>query len=101
MNKILMSIILAIMVSGCTTVTIRDQGTSKINSEPNYSSSKSFFFWGLAGKAQINVSEICGGKAPAQIRTERSFVDGFLGLITLGIYSPRSAYVWCNVDGGV
>ena len=100
MKTILLGLALSFGISGCTTVTIRDQGTAKIKSEPNYSSTKHFFFWGLAGKAEVNVSEICNGKPPAQIRTERSFVDGFLGLITLGIYTPRSAYVWCNIEEG-
>ena len=93
-------VVIAAMLSACSTVTIRDHGTAKVSSEPSYSSSKAFFFWGLAGTARINTTAICHGKRPVQMQSQKTFVDGLLGFLTLGIYSPRTASVWCTEEGG-
>ena len=93
------SLLLLVLVPACSTVTIRDKGTGKISSDPHYESSKAFFLWGLIGHPKINVSQICNGKMPVQVQTQRTFVDGILGAITLGIYFPRTAKVWCDADG--
>jgi Bor protein len=100
MKKIALIALLVGLMSGCTTVTIRDHGTSKISSTPDYSTMNHFFFWGLIGHSHVNVTQICGGKTPAQLQTEQTFLDNVLAIITLGIYYPRSAYVWCNEEGG-
>lgn len=99
MKNIMCSLLLLALVPACSTVTIRDKGTGKISSEPNYESSKAFFLWGLIGHPKINVSQICNGKLPAQVQTQRTFLDGLLGTITFGIYYPRTAKVWCDADG--
>jgi hypothetical protein len=100
MKKMILVAFMLALTSACTTVTIRDQGTVKISSTPSYSKTNHFFFWGLVGHSTINVTQICGGKAPVQMQTEQTFVDGLLRVITLGIYTPRSAYVWCTDEGG-
>jgi hypothetical protein len=30
------------------------------------------------------------------MQSQQTFVDGLLGLVTLGIYSPQTAKVWCK-----
>jgi hypothetical protein len=99
MKKTICTLLLLALVPACSTVTIRDKGTGKISSEPSYQSSKAFFLWGLIGHPKVNVSQICNGKLPVQVQTQRTFLDGFLGVITLGLYYPRSAKVWCDADG--
>ena len=94
----LLGIALCVLGTACSTVTIRDQGMQKLSSEPTWEKSEPFFFWGLAGTANVNVEDICNHRNPAQLQTQRTFVDSLLGIITLGIYSPRSAKVWC--EGG-
>jgi hypothetical protein len=90
------SLVLGAMLShGCSTVTIRDKGSAEISRDANYDSSQAFFFWGLAGEKHIDVREICDKRQVEQLQTQRSFVDGVLTVITLGIYSPRTARVWC------
>jgi hypothetical protein len=101
MKKLALCILFAGLMSACTTVTIRDQGTSKLSSSPDYSTMNHFFLWGLIGHSHINVTEICGGKSPVQMQTEQGFLDNVLGIVTLGLYYPRSAYVWCSEDGGM
>lgn len=100
MKSIFQFVVVAAMLSACSTVTIRDHGTEKVSSEPSYSSSKAFFFWGLAGSAHINTTAICHGKRPVQMQSQKTFVDGLLSVLTIGLYSPRTASVWCTEEGG-
>ena len=91
-----MVLIVAIMMSvGCATVTLTEQGTRKISSSPTYQKRQQFFFWGLAGEHSIDVKEVCGGRDAKQMQTQNTFVDGLLRVITLGIYAPRTAKIWC------
>jgi hypothetical protein len=91
--------ITALVLSSCSTVTLRDRGVAKIDSEPTYSDSKPFFLWGIVGKNHVDVKTVCNGRGAVQLQSQQTFVDGLLGVITLGIYSPRTAKVWCNEGG--
>lgn len=55
-----------------------------------------FYFWGLSGTGEINVPEVCGGRPASRINTQHTFVNGLLGVITLGIYVPRTAFITCS-----
>jgi hypothetical protein len=82
-------------LSACSTVTIAPQGEAKLASKPSYEESKPFYFWGLSGEHHINVLEVCNNKEPLQMQSQQTFSDGLFGLITLGIYAPHTAKVWC------
>jgi hypothetical protein len=51
---------------------------------------------GLIGEHHVDVLAICGGKEPAQMQSQQTFVDGLLTLVTLTIYAPVTTKVWCN-----
>lgn len=55
---------------------------------------KSFFLWGLTPTREVDVSEYCP-YGVAAIREQTSFSDGFFGVITLGIWQPRSSWYAC------
>jgi hypothetical protein len=55
---------------------------------------KAFFVWGLAPTKEVDVATHCP-YGVAAIREETTFVDGLLGLVTLGIYQPRSSWYYC------
>ncbi|WP_394836128.1 Bor family protein [Pendulispora rubella] len=55
----------------------------------------SFFFWGLAGEAEVNVADICHQRDAWKIEEGTNGATWFVSLITLGIYSPRKVYVTC------
>lgn len=90
------AVVAVIYLSACATATIRPEGGTRIGGTPNYQESKSYFFWGLAGEHEIDVAEICQGKAVEQIQSQYTFVNGLLTAITLGIYAPKTAKVWCK-----
>jgi len=99
MKKIALCFLLLGLMSGCSTVTIRDRGAAKLTSTPEYGTMNHFFFWGLVGHSHINVNQVCGGKTPVQMQTEQGFIDVVLTGLTAGLYTPRSAYVWCSEEG--
>jgi len=84
-----------LMATGCSTVTMRDKGQAKLDSDPSYQSSEPFFLWGLVGTSKVDVNEVCQGREAVQLQAQTTFVDGLLRVLTIGIYSPRSARVWC------
>lgn len=84
--------VLAIALNGCNSLNfeIADVPTGDVKHER-----KSYFLWGLAPTRLVDVSEHCPRGAKA-VKEETNFGDGFLTLITLGIYSPRSSTYICQ-----
>ena len=86
-----------IFLVSCQTVTISPQGRSFVySSNPVYKSSLHFFLAGIVGEYSINVEDICGERAVEQMQTQSTFLDGFLYVLTLGIYTPKTVRVWCG-----
>lgn len=90
------ALLAAMLLAGCATVTVRPDGGAKVGGTPDYQKSKNYFFWGLGGVHTIDVQEICEEKGVEQIQSQKTFMNGFLTAITLGIYAPKTAKVWCQ-----
>jgi hypothetical protein len=90
------ALLAAMLLAGCASVTVRPEGGDKLAGKPDYQKSKNYFFWGLGGEHTIDVQEICEEKGVEQIQSQYTFVNGLLGGLTLGIYSPKTAKVWCK-----
>ena len=57
-----------------------------------------FFVSGIGQKKTVDAAKICGGAENA-VKTEtpaKHSVNGLLGFITLGIYTPLEARVYCS-----
>ena len=87
---------LMIVLSACSSVTVRTDNKSKDVSSPSFQKRYTYWWWGLQGKHSINVREVCSGKAVEQIQAVDTLSDVILITITLGIYTPRTARVWCD-----
>jgi hypothetical protein len=84
-----------VCITGCFSVTVRPAGGFEVSKPPTFEQRQSFWFWGLVGERHINVKEVCKTE-PVQFQSQQTFVDGLLGFITLGIYAPETARVWCK-----
>ena len=88
----------ALLLSGCATQTyyVNDnRGGNKTN--PEQEISQPFFVSGIAQQRTMDAAEICGGaEKVAKVESKLNFLDGLLGFITLGIYTPRTAMVYCT-----
>ncbi|MBF0442533.1 MAG: Bor family protein [Oligoflexales bacterium] len=91
--------IIALIAASCKTVTIKPGGGSHATREPDFSETQHFFFWGLMPDAKfVNVNDVCKGRQVEQMRAKDTGMDGFYTIITLGIYNPRTAQVWCKEE---
>ena len=90
--------LLFLMLTGCAAVTITQSGESDFENRPHYEESKHFFFWGFIGEHHINVKDICQDKPVKQMQSKFSSWDVLWGGLSLGLYLPRTAKVWCQVE---
>ena len=47
-----------------------------------------FFVSGIGQKKTVDAAKICGAENVVKTETQQTFVNGLLGFITLGIYTP-------------
>jgi hypothetical protein len=87
---------LMVAVTGCYSVTIRPDGGFKMATPPAFEQRQDFYLWGLVGESHIDTAKVCGARTPSQMQSQVTVVDALLGLVTLGIYSPETAKVWCK-----
>jgi hypothetical protein len=52
------------------------------------------WWWGIVAAKPIDVRQQCPSGV-ATVETEQSFMNGFVGVLTLGIYSPQRLRVTC------
>ena len=56
-----------------------------------------FFVSGIGQKKTVDAAKICGGaENVVKTETQQTSVNGLLGFITLGIYTPLEARVYCS-----
>lgn len=95
-------LIFLFFLASCQTVTISPKGRSLVYSGlPSYERSHNFFFWGLMGDHSINIQRVCEDRSVKQMQTQQTFLNGFVSILTLGIYTPRTARVWCGKKFGL
>ena len=95
MNKKIISIIGAILLSGCAAQTFNINGAE--GEVPTTQVSHHFFISGLGQEKVLDAAEICGGvDKVVKVEAQLTFINGLLGLITLGIYTPRDAKIYCK-----
>jgi hypothetical protein len=88
--------VLTIAISGCYTVTSRPGGGFAVASKPHFEQQQDFYLWGLVGESHIDTKTVCSGKKPTQMQSQTTLLDGLLTVVTLGIYAPHTAKVWCE-----
>ena len=75
----------------CQTFTVQNKPAAvaiKGNHHP------SFLVSGIGQKKTVDAAKICGGaENVVKTETQQTFVNGLLGFITLGIYTPLEARV--------
>ena len=83
---------LLLLSSGCHTVRY---STNLPGGGGRTEQNAAFFFWGLVGTKVVNLKTLCPQGA-ARWSNQQTFLDGLLGVITLGIYAPRTIVVECS-----
>ena len=87
----LLATALAPLITGCA------QQNAYCSKQTGSSSTKEtithHFFVLTAEQETVDAAKICGGENVVKTETQQTFVNGLLGFITLGIYTPLEARV--------
>ena len=96
MKKMLLATALALLITGCAQQTFTVQ--NKPAKAPKGNHHLSFLSFLELGKGNCRCSQNCGGaENVVKTETQQTFVNGLLGFITLGIYTPLEARVYCFI----
>ncbi|MCG6152594.1 Bor family protein [Leptospira bandrabouensis] len=94
--QITMFVLIASFVLNCATQKIyitEETGDARIATKEGTSH---FFVAGLGQTKEYSAAQICDERPVVAIETSYSFLDGLLGVITYGIYSPHSYAIYCG-----
>lgn len=97
MRKIFTSALIgtALLASGCATQTATISPSS--SSTIGYQESEKFYISGIGQEKVVDVAEVCGSASNvSSVASELRPIDIALGIVTLGIYTPRTATVYCK-----
>ena len=82
-------------LSACATQTYHINGGRA--SEPTKDQMQSFFISGLGQEQEMDAAAICGGADKiVKVASKHELIDGVIGAISFGIYTPRHAKVYCK-----
>lgn len=82
-------------LSGCATQRFDVNRPIGPLGEPTLDTSQAFFIEGLGQDTMVDAAAVCGGaERIASVEVEETFLDGFLGFLSAGIYTPRTARVY-------
>ncbi|MCL1623465.1 Bor family protein [Moraxella sp. Tifton1] len=96
MKKAFLVAMLAALSTGCATQTylLAPKDTS---AQPTYDKAQTFFVSGLAQEQSVDASKVCNGaENVTRIETQKSFINGLLGTLSSGIYTPLQIKVYCK-----
>ena len=95
MKKMLLATALALLITGCAQQTFTVQNKPAAVA-PKETITHHFFVSGIGQKKTVDAAKICGGAENVVKTANQTFVNGLLGFITLGIYTPLEARVYCS-----
>lgn len=93
--KFLLGVFVLMQLIGCSSVTVRTDEQFKTTRPPTYEQRLNYWWWGLKGFHSVNVREVCGNRRVEQMQAVNTFGDIVRYIVTIGIYAPRSARIWC------
>lgn len=82
-----------LLFTGCYRITFVDRSVTPGVEHDEWTD---FFLFGLVGHERVEVSRFCPSGEVAMVRTGGNFGTGLVGVVTLGIYTPRKVYVTCG-----
>jgi hypothetical protein len=96
-RRAFLATLFAVAATGCYKATFISNPS--VSRGADHDQWNSFFLWGLVGEETLDVRQFCSGGQVAQVRTGANLLTGLVSAVTLGIYAPRLAYVWCAAPG--
>lgn len=94
MKKMVLTAAVAMMVAGCAQqgFTVHSGNAVKPTKEVTHH----FFISGLGQSKTIDAAAVCNGADKVvRVEAQHTFLNGLLGAVTFGVYTPREARVYC------
>lgn len=85
----------AVLSTGCATHNF--VLSNQAQATPSYDKMQTFFISGLGQEQEVNAAQVCNGADKvAKVQTQTTFLNGVLGNLSQGIYTPRQVRVYCK-----
>ena len=85
------------LLAGCANQRFNVASTLPANPAAKSEESQTFFIGGIGQQASVDAAKACGGAAKVSgVAVEQAPVDVLFSIVTLGVYTPRTARVYCN-----
>jgi LysM repeat protein len=94
-NKIILLNLICLTIIGCASVSISKTEHIKNKRTPDYQVTKNYFLFGIIGEHTIDVNAICKENNVEKIKSQHTFQNVVFCIISLGIYFPKTAKIWC------
>ena len=92
-KKMLLATALALLITGCAQQTFTVQNKPAAVAPKETITHRFICVSGIGQKKTVDAAKICGGaENVVKTETQQTFVNGLLGFITLGIYTPLEAH---------
>ncbi len=86
----------SLFLLGCANQRFNIAGDAS-STTPKMEDSQSFWVSGIGQHTTVDAAQVCGGAAKVVgVAVEESGMDVLLSVVTLGIYTPRTARVYCK-----
>lgn len=97
MKSAFTAIVAATLLAGCANQRFNVAGELSAMPTAKSEDSQTFFVSGIGQMKSVNAAQVCGGAGKVEgVAVEQSATDVLFGIITLGIYTPRTARVYCK-----
>jgi Bor protein len=96
LKTVLTAVIASACLMGCANQRFNIAG-DVATSSPKTEDSQTFWVDGIGQNTTVDAAQTCGGaNKVAGVAVEQTGGDVLLGIVTLGIYTPRTARVYCK-----
>lgn len=86
----------SLVLAGCANQRFNVAG-DMTGASPKSEESQTFFVDGIGQMKTVDAAQVCGGAGKvAGVAVEQTGIEVLLAVVTLGIYTPRTARVYCK-----
>jgi hypothetical protein len=94
-KSVLVTLLAGVVLVGCANQRFNVAG--EVTATPKMEDSQTFWVSGIGQNTTVDASKVCGGVAKVSaVAVEQAPMDVLLGMVTLGIYTPHTARVYCK-----
>ena len=89
-------LVIFLFIAGCK---VQVQYPADFPSKTIITREDNFWFWGLLGKKNYEVYNLCPDGRIYEIRLDTTLLQSTLTILSFGVYSPRTTTIVCSIRG--